>query len=110
MPIAAAERRLSGSETVVFEAEILQAFAIVNVTATPAALRARVSARVARGGDASEATLKVLEAQIENCEALTVGEMHHAVPATDGTAAAERTFCDQLAQRLQQPVPIHIQG
>jgi aminoglycoside phosphotransferase family enzyme/predicted kinase len=83
-------------------------FAIVNVTATPAALRARVSARAARGGDASEATLKVLEAQIENCEALTVGEMRHAVLATSGTAAAERALCDELAQRLRQPVPVQV--
>ncbi len=81
-------------------------FAILNVTATPAALRARVSARAARGGDASEATLAVLEAQIENCEALTDGEMRYAVPATNGTAAAECAFCDEVAQRVGQPVSV----
>jgi hypothetical protein len=83
-------------------------FAILNVTATPAALRARESARAARGGDASEATLAVLDAQIENCEVLTTGEMRHAVPAAHGTAATERAFCDQLAQRLNQPVPAYV--
>jgi hypothetical protein len=85
-------------------------FAILNITATPAALRARVSARAARGADASEATPTVLEAQIENREALTAGEMRHAVAATGGRAAAERVFCDQLAQRLGQPVPVYAEA
>jgi len=72
-------------------------------------LRARVSARAARGNDASEATLEVLDSQIGNDEVLTAGELRHAVPATGGSAAAERVFCDQLAQQLGQPVPVYVQ-
>ncbi len=85
-------------------------FAILNFTAAPAALRARVSARKARGNDASEATLPVLDAQTGNCEALTAGELRHAVAATSGKAAAERDFCAQLAQRLGRPVPVYVQA
>ena len=57
-------------------------FAIVNVAAAHATLRARVAARTARGTDASEATVPVVEAQIASCEALTADEMRHTVAIT----------------------------
>ena len=79
-------------------------FAIVNVIAAHATLRARVAARDARGNDASEATIKVLDAQSENCETLAVDEMRHTITAA-GDAAAERNLCDQLARKIRCPPP-----
>ena len=80
-------------------------FAIVDVAAPHAELRARVAARAAQGDNASEATLQVLEAQIATHEPLSADELACAVTvdAHLNVAAAARTLCDRLAQKLQQP-------
>jgi len=83
-------------------AELAVPFAIVDVIASPAELRARVTARAARGDDASEATLPVLQAQLKYCEALTDDELHFATQARSGDEAAAQLFCENLAQRLRQ--------
>ncbi len=79
-------------------------FVIANVTAPHDVLRARVAARAAQGGDASEATLAVLEAQISARDALTADEIGCAVTTEPGcdAAASARALCDALAQRLQR--------
>ena len=79
-------------------------FVIASVTAPQEVLRARVAARAAQGGGASEATLAVLEAQIAARDALTADELGCAVTAELGYdgAASTRALCDALAQRLQR--------
>ena len=79
-------------------------FVIASVTAPHDVLRARVAARAAQGGGASEATLAVLEAQIAARDALTADELGCAVTAELGYdgAASTRALCDALAQRLQR--------
>ena len=77
-------------------------FAIVNVAATHDELRARVAARAARGDDASEATVAVLEAQIGNCDALTAEEMGQAFTITAEPPAATHALTDQLTRRFPQ--------
>ena len=49
-------------------------FAMLDCTATEAVLRERVAARHARGSDASEADLRVLEHQLATAEAFTAAE------------------------------------
>ncbi len=78
-------------------------FVIVNVGATHDELRARVSARAQRGDDASEATLQVLDAQVENCEALTAGELRHAVPATGGARFASAPYAMRWRKECANP-------
>ncbi|WP_300454395.1 bifunctional aminoglycoside phosphotransferase/ATP-binding protein [Accumulibacter sp.] len=51
------------------------AFHIVAPQSTPAQLRARVRSRLAKGGNASEATLAVLDRQLASIEALQADEM-----------------------------------
>lgn len=75
-------------------------FAIVNVTADAAELRARIAARAARGNDASEATLPVLDMQIASREPLTADEMPFVIDARGSEAAAGRALCDALMQRV----------
>ena len=75
-------------------------FAIVNVTADAAELRARVAARAARENDASEATLPVLDMQIANREPLTADEMPFVIDVRSSEAAAARALCDALMQRV----------
>ena len=70
-------------------------FAIVNVAATHDELRAR-------GDDASEATVAVLEAQIGNCDALTAEEMHYAFTTAAQPAAAAHALLDQFTKRFPQ--------
>jgi predicted kinase len=82
-------------------AELAAPFAIVDVTAEPAELRARVAARAAQGGDASEATLPVLQAQLKYSEALTDNELRFATEARSGDEAAAHLLCENLAQRLR---------
>ena len=79
-------------------------FVIAIVTAPHDVLRARVAARAAQGGDASEADLEVLETQIAAHEALTADELSLAVTADipGDSAASARALCDALAQRLQR--------
>jgi hypothetical protein len=88
--------------------ELAVPFAIVNVAAPHEALRARVAARAAHGGDASEATLAVLENQVATCEPLSAEELDYAVTADTrrDAAASARALCDGLAQRLRQQ-PVH---
>ncbi len=79
-------------------------FMIANFTAPPEVLRARVAARAAQGGDASEAELAVLEAQIATHEALTADELGVAVAADvrGDPAAGARALCDALTHRLKR--------
>ena len=77
-------------------------FVIASLPAPPDVLRARVAARAAQGGDASEAELAVLEAQIATHEALTADELSDAVTVDvcGDPAASSRALCDSLAQLL----------
>jgi predicted kinase len=52
-------------------------FAILHCTAPPETLRLRVQQRLARGTDASEASLSVLEAQLAERQPLTTQELAH---------------------------------
>ncbi len=52
---------------------------IIDCTADGGTLRERVSARAARGGDASEATPEVLQRQMAADEPLTVSEQEHVI-------------------------------
>lgn len=63
-------------------------FAIISFAADPATLRARVEARAARGGDASEADVGVLEHQLRAHDPLDVDE-RPAVIVYDATKAAD---------------------
>jgi predicted kinase len=54
--------------------EVGVAFSILAPQATPAQLRARILARSAQGCDASEATLDVLEQQMQTLEPLAPDE------------------------------------
>ena len=86
-------------------------FAIVHMEATPAALRARLTARAASGTDASDATLQVLEAQIRGGDELTGEELNDTIIAADD-ATAKRTLCDELAKRIvgSMNTPLRIRG
>ena len=75
-------------------------FAIINVTADPAELNARITARAAQNNDASEATLPVLDMQIASREPLTADEMPFVIQADSGDATGGRALCDALVQRL----------
>ena len=55
-----------------------------------AELEARVSRRLREGGDASEATLEVLQAQLRSREALTGAERGHAMARARLDSDAER--------------------
>ena len=79
-------------------------FLIASLPTPPEVLRARVAARAAQGGDASEADLAVLDAQIATREALTAGELSLAITARvcGDPAASARELCDALTQRLQR--------
>ena len=78
-------------------------FVIASVTAPHDVLRARVAARAAQGGNASEADLAVLETQIATHEMLTADELSLAVTADarGDPAASARALCDALTRRLQ---------
>ena len=75
-------------------------FVIANFTAPNDVLRARVAARAAQGGDASEATLAVLEAQIAARDALTPDELGCTVTADFGCDADASARA--LGQRLKR--------
>jgi uncharacterized protein len=99
MPVIVDAAFLKHAQRAAFHAlarEVGVPFAIVNVSAAHDTLRARVAARAARGTDASEATVPVLEAQIAICEALTADEMRHAV----ATTAHAQGLCASLQQLL----------
>ncbi len=67
-------------------AELGLPFAILAFEAPPALLRARVQQRAAAGGDASEADLAVLEAQLVAREALESTELARTLVIDSGTA------------------------
>ena len=75
-------------------------FFILDFHAPLDVLRARVAARLARGDDASEANLAVLERQIATREPLTPAEIEAAV-AVDGTRLPERGMWQPVIERLQ---------
>ena len=79
-------------------------FVIASIAVPHAALRTRVAARAAQGGDASEADLAVLDAQIAAHETLTADELSLAVTADvrGDPAMSARALCDALAQRLKR--------
>ena len=64
------------------------AFLIIAPQATPARLRARIRGRLARGRDASEATLAVLERQLARVEALDGDELGCLLGATHASASS----------------------
>lgn len=69
--------------------------------ASPQTLRARVAARAARGADASDATLAVLEHQLQRFESLAEDEvaLAHAID-TDTDPATLAMRCEKLASAL----------
>ena len=71
-------------------------FVIVAATATEATLRDRVSRRQ-RGGDASEATIAVLEHQLHTQQALAAEEQPFVAMCDTGTSSAEQ--CAQTVSR-----------
>ena len=77
-------------------------FAIADFPAAPEVLRARVAARAAQGGDASEAELAVLETQLATCEALSADELGLAITADIGVDPATGALAlgNALGQRL----------
>ena len=98
---------LKHAQRAVFRAlaqEIGVPFVIASLPAPHDVLRARVATRTAQGGDASEAELAVLDAQIATHEALTADELSLAVTADvrGDLAASARALGDALTQRLQR--------
>jgi len=79
-------------------------FVIASLPAPHDELRARVAARGAQGGDASEADLAVLETQIATHETLTADELSLALTADvrGDPAMSARALGDALAQRLKR--------
>jgi aminoglycoside phosphotransferase family enzyme/predicted kinase len=81
-------------------------FVIVNVTAPEATLRERVAARLAAGGDASEADPSVLTHQLAQNDALTAGELSAVLRIDTGRASVEtiqREASVALRARLAAP-------
>jgi aminoglycoside phosphotransferase family enzyme/predicted kinase len=78
-------------------------FTIVNFAESHEALRARIVARAAHNGDASEATLLVLEDQIANHQPLSPDELEFAITVDAGGNIAESAaaLCAGLTHRLQ---------
>lgn len=76
-------------------------FALVVCSAPPAVLRARVAARLARGADASDATLEVLAAQLAAFEPVGDGEADVVLRLeTDADPAALAARCEKIAASL----------
>ncbi len=98
---------LKREQRAVFQAlarELGVPFAILNVGAPPELLRERVAARAAQGGDASEATLGVLESQITAHEPLSADELRHTITIDAGVhpPAAARELSGRLIEWLRQ--------
>lgn len=71
-------------------AELQVPFSILDCQASPASLRQRVGARAASGLDVSEATVEVLERQLETQQPLSSDEMAFTIAvSTDGTVDIE---------------------
>lgn len=83
-------------------AELGVPFVIASFEAAPEALRARVAARAAHGGDASEATPAVLDAQIAGCDALTAEESACTIriDSTADISTGTRALTDNIRQRI----------
>jgi aminoglycoside phosphotransferase family enzyme/predicted kinase len=76
-------------------------FALIVCSAPPAVLRARVAARLARGADASDATLEVLAAQLAAFEPVADDEADVVFRLdTDVDAAALAARCENVAASL----------
>lgn len=76
-------------------------FALIVCSAPPAVLRARVAARLARGADASDATLEVLAAQLAAFERVADDEADVVFRVdTDIDAAALAVRCESVAASL----------
>ena len=77
-------------------------FVIISANAPQDVLRARLADRAANGGEASEATLAVLETQIASREPLNADELVDAVAvdASADVAAGTRALVSALRQRL----------
>jgi len=93
--------------------ELGVAFAIVDFTAREATLRARIARRTAKGADASDADLAVLEHQLLTQEPLAVDERIFTVPY-DAEAPLEAA-CGPLAwaelrSRLESPDGVELRG
>jgi predicted kinase len=76
-------------------------FTIVECVAPAATLQARVAQRLARGDDASDATLQVLAHQLTTRESLSAQEQALAIQLdTDAELATLEARCNALARRL----------
>lgn len=75
------------------------AFVILHCHAPPELLRQRVARRAARGGDASEATVEVLERQMEYAQPLEPEEQSAAVSA-DTSVPDEQALVARVGQAL----------
>ena len=98
---------LERAERAIFRAraqELGVPFTILSIAAPHEVLRARVAARAAHAGDASEATLAVLEHQIAVHEPLSADERLHTITldATVDPAVAARVLSGRLIERLRQ--------
>jgi aminoglycoside phosphotransferase family enzyme/predicted kinase len=83
-------------------------FVIVDVTAPEATLRERIAARLAAGGDPSEADLSVLTHQLAQNETLAAEELSAVLRVDTGRAGVEAIQRDAgvaLCSRLATPVP-----
>jgi len=77
-------------------------FSIVECVAPPATLRTRVVQRLARGDDASDATVQVLADQLEQREPFSAQEQLAAVRLDTNTDASRlETRCVWLARKLK---------
>ncbi len=77
-------------------------FSIVECVAPPATLRARVTERLARGDDASDATTRVLARQLEQREALSAQEQLVTVRVDTNTDPHKlQTRCVWLARKVK---------
>ncbi len=77
-------------------------FVIVRANAPLDLLRIRIAARLAKGGDASEATLAILEAQAATHEPLSADELSEAIDIDAGNdpASGAAKLSEALRQRL----------
>ena len=76
---------------------------IVSCEASIETLRVRVEHRARTGGDASEATLEVLDQQRAWCQPLTAEETRHTLHVDTAAADADQVLIDRLAERLRHP-------
>jgi aminoglycoside phosphotransferase family enzyme/predicted kinase len=81
-------------------------FLIVACDAPPAALRNRVLARAVAGQDASDATLAVLERQIETRESLAAEELADTIACDTSDADRTAASLDEARARLVRRSPI----